>query len=48
MEEKTFQNLKTHIRYGKKFFVVNYEGADYNVRLFPFQETQQELMKTEK
>lgn len=42
MEEKTFQNLKTHIRYGKKFFVVNYEGADYNVRLFPFQETQQE------
>ena len=42
MKEKTFQNLKTHIRYGKKFFVVNYEGADYNVRLFPFQETQQE------
>ena len=42
MEKKTFQNLKTHMRYGKKFFVVNHEGADYNVRLFPFQETQQE------
>ena len=42
MEKKTFQNPKTHIRYGKKFFVVNHEGADYNVRLFPFQETQQE------
>lgn len=42
MEKKTFQNPKTHIRYGKKFFVVNHEGVDYNVRLFPFQETQQE------
>ena len=42
MEKKTFQNPKTHIRYGKKFFVVHHEGADYNVRLFPFQETQQE------
>jgi divergent AAA domain len=42
MKEKIFQNPKTHISYGKKFFVVNYEGADYNVRLFPFQETQQE------
>ena len=42
MEKKTFQNPKTHIRYGKKFFVVHHEGVDYNVRLFPFQETQQE------
>lgn len=42
MEEKIFQNPKTHISYGKKYFVVHHEGADYNVRLFPFQETQQE------
>lgn len=42
MKEKIFQNPKTHISYGKKFFVVHHEGADYNVRLFPFQETQQE------
>ena len=42
MEKKTFQNPKTHIRYGKKFFVVHHEGVDYNVRLFPFQETLQE------
>lgn len=42
MKEKIFQNPKTHISYGKKYFVVHHEGADYNVRLFPFQETQQE------
>ena len=42
MEEKIFQNPKTHISYGKKYFVVHHEGVDYNVRLFPFQETQQE------
>lgn len=39
-ERKTFSVFQTHIRYGKKYYSVHYEGRDYYVRLFPFQEAQ--------
>lgn len=41
-EKMTFREPRTHTHYGKKYFNVEYNGANYRVRLFPFQETQPE------
>lgn len=41
-EKITFHEPRTLTHYGKKYFNVEYKGANYRVRLFPFQETQPE------